>query len=323
MKRVFTITTLAFIVWMSVSVAVAAGAYPTKSVRVIVPWPPGGSNDISGRIIAQKLSETLGQQFVVDNRGGASGVVGTELLAKSSPDGYTIMVQSATHLANAHLYKNLSYDALKDFIGIAPICAQVGMLVVHPSMPVKSVKDIITLAKAKPGEVIYGSSGNGSFVHLTMALLMSMTDSKMTHVPYKGGGPANIAIASGEVQAMIAVSGSIIPQLTAGRVRAIAVTSERRTEAFPDVPTIAESGVPDYEFTAWIGVLAPAGVPKSIVDKLNAEIRNVQRMPDIAEKLKGQTLDPVSMTPEQFAQRLKSDYAKYEKVIKLSGATVE
>ena len=185
------------------------------------------------------------------------------------------------------------------------------------------VKDIITLAKAKPGEVIYGSSGNGSFVHLTMALLMSMTDSKMTHVPYKGGGPANIAIASGEVQAMIAVSGSIIPQLTAGRVRAIAVTSERRTEAFPDVPTIAESGVPDYEFTAWIGVLAPAGVPKSIVDKLNAEIRNVQRMPDIAEKLKGQTLDPVSMTPEQFAQRLKSDYAKYEKVIKLSGATIE
>jgi len=323
MKRVFTITTLAFIVWMSVSVAVAAGAYPTKSVRVIVPWPPGGSNDISGRIIAQKLSETLGQQFVVDNRGGASGVVGTELLAKSSPDGYTIMVQSATHLANAHLYKNLSYDALKDFIGIAPICAQVGMLVVHPSMPVKSVKDIITLAKAKPGEVIYGSSGNGSFVHLTMALLMSMTDSKMTHVPYKGGGPANIAIASGEVQAMIAVSGSIIPQLTAGRVRAIAVTSERRTEAFPDVPTIAESGVPGYEFTAWIGVFAPAGLPKAIVDKLNAEIRNVQRMTDIAQKLKSQTLEPVSMTPEQFTQRLKSDYVKYEKVIKLSGATIE
>ena len=323
MKRVFTITALAFVAWMSVSVAAASEAYPTKPVRVIVPWPPGGSNDISGRIIAQKLSETLGQQFVVDNRGGASGVVGTELLAKSSPDGYTIMVQSATHLANAHLYKNLSYDALKDFIGIAPICAQVGMLVVHPSMPVKSVKDIITLAKAKPGEVIYGSSGNGSFVHLTMALLMSMTDSKMTHVPYKGGGPANIAIASGEVQAMIAVSGSIIPQLTAGRVRAIAVTSERRTEAFPDVPTIAESGVPGYEFTAWIGVFAPAGLPKAIVDKLNAEIRNVQRMTDIAQKLKSQTLEPVSMTPEQFTQRLKSDYVKYEKVIKLSGATIE
>ena len=323
MRSVFSIAAITFVACTSVSPAGASEAYPTKPVRVIVPWPPGGSNDISGRIIAQKLSEALGRQFIIDNRAGASGVVGTEILAKTPPDGYTIMVQSATHLANAHLYKNLSYDVLKDFVGIGPICAQVGMLVVHPSMPVKAVRDLIGLAKAKPGEVIYGSSGSASFVHLSMALLMSMTDIKMIHVPYKGGAPVNTAIAAGEVQAMIAVSGSVLPLVTAGRVRAIAVTSERRMQVFPDVPTIAESGVPGYEFTAWIAVLAPAGVPKPIVNKLNAEIQKIQRMPDVAQKLKDQTLDPVIMAPEQFAQRLKSDYTKYEKVIKLSGAELD
>src|SRR6476659_5145623 len=173
--------------WLGVT-AVSAQVYPAKTVRVVIPWPPGGSNDIVGRIVAQKLSEVLAQQFIVDNRGGAAGTIGADLVAKSPPDGYTFMIHSATHVANPHLYKKLPYDTLKDFVGIAPISAQIGILVVHPSMPVKSVKELVALAKARPGQVVYGSSGNGSFVHLTMALLNAMTNTHMVHVPYKGGG---------------------------------------------------------------------------------------------------------------------------------------
>jgi tripartite-type tricarboxylate transporter receptor subunit TctC len=306
-----------------ISGAVIAQNYPVKPVRVVVPWPPGGSNDIVGRIVAQKLSETTGQQFIVDNRGGASGTIGSDLVAKSQPDGYTIMIHSATHVANPHLYGKLPYDTLKDFVGIAPVSVQIGMLVVHPSLPVKSTKELIALAKAKPGEVIYGSSGNGSFVHLTMALFNVMTGTKMIHVPYKGGGPAAVSIAAGETQAMIATIGAVMQQVTSGRVRALGVTSDYRVEMFPRVPTLAEAGVPGYEFTAWIGALAPAATPKQIVDKLNGDIQKILRMPDVAEKLKSQTLDPMVMTPEQFARRLKSDYDKYEKVIKISGAKVD
>jgi tripartite-type tricarboxylate transporter receptor subunit TctC len=303
--------------------AAFAQAYPAKPVRVVVPWPPGGSNDIVGRVVAQKLTEITGQQFIIDNRGGASGIIGSEGVAKSPPDGYTIMVHSATHVANPHLYKKVPYDTMKDFVGIAPLSAQIGMLAVHPSLPVKTTKDLIALAKARPGQIIYGSSGSGSFVHLTMALLNVMTGTKMIHIPYKGGGPATVAIASGETQAMIATIGSLIPSLSSGRVRAIAVTSDKRVAAYPDVPTIAESGVPGYEFTAWIGALGPAGLPKPIVDKLNADMQKVLRMPDVAKTLNSQTLEPMFMTPEQFAQRLKSDYDKYEKVIRVSGAKVE
>jgi tripartite-type tricarboxylate transporter receptor subunit TctC len=299
-----------------------AQTYPAKPVRVVIPWPPGGSNDIVGRIVSQKLSELAGQQFVVDNRGGASGIIGSEAVAKSPPDGYTIMIHSATHVANPHLFPKIAYDTLKDFTGIAPLSAQVGMLAVHPSLPVKTVKELVTLAKARPGQIVYGSSGNGSFVHLTMALFNVMTDTKMIHIPYKGGGPATIAISAGETQAMIATVGSLIPSINSGRVRPIAVTSDKRVGAYPKVPTIAESGVPGYEFTAWIGAFGPAGVPKAIVDKLNADMHKVLRMPDVAENLKSQTLDPMFMTPEEFARRLKSDYDKYEKVIKVSGAKI-
>jgi tripartite-type tricarboxylate transporter receptor subunit TctC len=299
-----------------------AQTYPAKPVRVVVPWPPGGSNDIVGRIVAQKLSELSGQQFVVDNRGGASGIIGSENVAKSAPDGYTIMVHSATHVANPHLFKKIPYDTLKDFTAISPLSAQVGVLAVHPSMPVKTVKDLIALAKARPGQITYASSGNGSFVHLTMALFNVMTGTDMIHIPYKGGGPATIALTAGETQAMLATVGSLIPSINSGRVRPIAVSSEKRVGAYPNVPTIAESGVPGYEFTAWIGALGPAGMPKAIVDKLNADMQKVLRMPDVAEKLKSQTLDPMFMTPEQFARRLKSDYDKYEKVIKVSGAKI-
>lgn len=302
---------------------VYAQTYPAKAVRVVVPWPPGGSNDIVGRIVAQKLSETMGQQFIIDNRGGASGTIGSDLVAKSPPDGYTIMIHSATHVANPHLYGKLPYDTLKDFVGIAPISAQVGMLVIHPALPVKSVKELIALAKAKPDQLTYASSGNGSFVHLTMALFNVMSGTKMVHVPYKGGGPAAVSITAGETQAMMATIGSVMQQVNAGRLRALAVTSDQRASMFPRVPTLAEAGVPGYEFTAWIGALGPAAIPKPIVDKLNAEIHKVLRMPDVAEKLSSQTLDPMVMSPEQFAKRLRSDYDKYEKVIKVSGAKID
>jgi tripartite-type tricarboxylate transporter receptor subunit TctC len=233
------------------------------------------------------------------------------------------MVHSATHVANPHLYGKLPYDTLKDFVGVAPLSVQIGMLIVHPSLPVKSVKELIALAKTKPGQITYSSSGNGSFVHLTMAMFNAMAGIKMTHVPYKGGGPAAVSIASGETQAQIGTIGAVMQQLKAGRVRPLGVTSDYRVEAFPDVPTLAEAGVPGYEFTAWIGMLAPGGTPKTIVDKLNADVNKVLRMPDVVSTLKSQTLDPLIMSPEQFARRLKSDYDKYEKVIKLTGAKID
>ena len=300
----------------------AAQNYPAKTVRVVIPWPPGGSNDIVGRVVFQKVSEQTGQQFVIDNRGGAAGTIGADLVAKSPPDGYTIMVHSATHVANSHIYKSLPYDTLKDFIGVTPLAVQVGMLAVHPALPAKSVKEFIALAKARPGEIIYGSSGNGSFVHLAMALLNSMTDTKMIHVPYKGGGPASIAIASGETQAMIATIGALLPQIQAKQVRPLGVTSAQRVKLFPDVPTLADAGIPGYEFTAWIGVFAPAGVPQPIVARLSAEIKTALDNPDVARILSSQTLDPWFMTPAEFAERLKSDDEKYERLMKLTGAKI-
>ena len=302
--------------------AALAQAYPVKPVRVVIVFPPGGSNDVVGRIVFQKMSEQLGQQFVIENRGGAAGTIGSEVVANSASDGYTIMVQSATHVANAHLYKKLPYDVLKDFIGITPLARQVGMLVVHPSLPVRSTQEFIALAKARPGQVIYGSAGNGSFVHLTMALLASMTGLKMIHVPYKGGGPAGTALVSGETQAMIATIGSLFGHIKAGRVRPIAVTSDTRTTQFPDVPAITEA-VPGYEFTAWVACFAPAGTPRAIVEKLNMELKKALADSDVSAKLSAQTLDPMHMTIEEFAKRLKSDYDKYEKVVKVSGARID
>jgi len=285
-------------------------------------FPPGGSNDVTARIVFQRLTEQIGQQFVIDNRGGAAGTIGAAVVATSPPDGYTIMVQSTTHIANAHLYKSLPYDTLGDFIGVTTLARQVGMLVVHPSLPVKTTREFIALAKKRPDEVVYGSAGNGSYVHLTMALLASMTGTKMVHVPYKGGGPVNIAIASGEVQAVIGTIASLVPNLNARRLRPLGVTSDKRTTQFPDVPAIAEA-VPGYEFTAWIGAFVPARTPKPIVDRLNAELRKALVDPGVASKLSAQTLDPLPMTPEEFAQRLKSDYDKYEKVVRISGARID
>ena len=298
-------------------------AYPVRPVRVVVPWPPGASNDIVARVVSQRLSENLGQQFVVENRAGASSIIGTEVVAKSAPDGYTLLMTSATHVGNSALYKKLPYDAAKDFVGVTALARQVGLLVLHPSVPVRTVKEFIALARARPGEVIYASTGSGSFTHLQMALFNQMTQTKMLHVAYKGGGPAVIALVSGETHAFITGIAAVIPQMKAGRLRAMGVTSAERTTQFPDIPTLAEAGVPDFEFTAWIGSFAHSGTPRPIVEKLNAEIRKALEHSDVAKNLSSQTLDPMYMTLEQFAQRLKADSEKYEKLVKISGAKVE
>jgi len=300
----------------------SAQTYPVRTVRVIVPWPPGGANDVVGRIVAQRMTEQLGQQVIVENRGGASGTIGSDLVAKGAADGYTLMVHSATHVANPHLYKKLPYDTLRDFIGVTPLAVQVGMLVVHPSLPVKSVNEFVALGKSRPDQIVYGSSGSGSFVHLAMALLNSMSNTKMVHVPFKGGGPATIALASGEIQAMTATIGSLIPHIESKRVRPVGVTSAKRVSQFPNVPAISE-GIPGYEFVAWIGAFVAAGTPRPIVDRLNAEFRKALEHPDTARILGAQTLDPLPMSPEQFAKLLKTDYDKYERLIKLSGAKID
>lgn len=299
-----------------------AQTYPEKPVRVIVVWPPGGSNDLTARIVFQKMSELTRQQFVIENRGGAAGSIGADVVAKSPADGYTIMVQSASHPANAFLYKNLPYDTLNDFIGVTMLIRQVGVLMVHPSMPVNSVRELIALAKKRPGQILYGSAGSGSGGHLMMAQLISMTGTKMVHVPYRGGSPSMIATISGETQAIISIVGPVLSHIKAKRVRTVAVTSEKRVKQFPDVPTIGET-VPGYEFTAWVGSFVPAGTPKPIVDKLNSDLKKVLADPGVAAKLDNLTADPLYTTPDEFARRLKSDYEKYKKLIDMTGATID
>ena len=298
---------------------VLAQAYPTKPVRVIVVFPPGGSNDVTARIVFAKLPQIMGQNFLIDNRGGASGTIGATVVAKSPPDGYTVMVQSTTHIANAYAYKGkLQYDTLGDFIGVTPLARQVGVLVVHPAMPVKSTKELIALARKRPGEINYGSAGLGSYVHLNMVLFTTMTKTKMTHVAYKGGGPLSIAMISGEVQTTIGTIGSFFNHLKSGKMRPLGVTSPKRVSQLPDVPAIAEA-VPGFDFTAWVGSFVPAGTPKPIVDALNAGLKKALADPDVSSKLSAQTLDPMYMTPEEFAVRLKSDYERYGKLMTAIG----
>jgi len=313
-----TVTTAIF-AFLMFPFCAGAQDYPNKPVKVIVVFPPGGSNDVTARIVFKKMEDNLKQQFVIDNRGGAAGTIGATAVAKSRADGYTIMIQSTTHIANAYMYKGkLQYDTLGDFIGLTPLARQVGVLVVHPSMPVKSVKELVALAKSKPGEINYGSAGLGSYVHLSISMLLSMTDMSMTNVPYRGGGPLLAALIGGEVATTISTIGSAFPYLKAGRLRSLGVTSAERVAKFPDIPAIAES-VPGYEFTAWVGSFVPAGTPKPIVDKLNAELKKAVSDPEVVKLLTNRVLDPMYMTPEQFATRLKSDYERYGKLMKVIG----
>ena len=298
-----------------------AASYPSKIIRVIIPWP-GGSNDAAGRLVFQKVAESVGQPVVIDNRPGASGTIGAALVARSAPDGYTVMVTSQSIVINAHLYKKLPYDVMKDFIGISPLAAQIGVLAVHPSLPVKTVKELIAFANKNPNQLLYGSSGSGSFLHLAMAQFNVTTGTKMVHVPYKGGDAAGISLVAGETQAIVASTAVIMPLIPVNRVRVLGVTAEKRLPQLPDVPTIAEAGVPGFDYTAWVGAFVPAATPRAIIDKLHAEMKKGLEHPDVSTRFNNIALLPMFSTPEQFAARIKSDYEKSAKLIAATGVTV-
>jgi tripartite-type tricarboxylate transporter receptor subunit TctC len=312
-----TVTAVMFLIAAGAVPSLNAQSYPAKPVRVITPWPSGGLTDVAGRIVFQKVSENLGQQFLIDNRPGATGSIGAELVAKSPPDGYTLMVHSMAHLGNPFIYMKLPYDTLGDFVGIGTLVRQTGLLVVHPSLPVKTVKEFVALAKSRPDQVLYASSGSGSFSHFALVLFASMTGTRMVHVPYKGGGPATTALVSGETQVLVGSPAAVSVQLSAGRVRALGVTSDARLSAFPKVPTVAEAGVPGYEYTGWVGVFAPSATPRAIVDRMNAEIKRAIESADTQKRL--EELEPWTMTPQQMAARIKTDYEKYDRLLKLVG----
>ncbi len=319
---IFAVVGLALTV--AIPIAAIGQAYPTKSVRVVIPWPAGGSNDIVGRIVMQKLAESMGQQFVIDNRAGASGTIGAEVVAKAPADGYTLMVHSTTHLGNAHLYaKRLTYDTLKDFTGVALLSSQASVLNVHPSMPVRTVKEFLALAKSRPGQILYSSSGSGSAPHLNMAQLISLTGIDIVHVPYKGGPQEIASVMSGETQAAFSTLPTAITHIRSGKLRALAVGTSKRTKALPDVPTADESGVKGYEMAAWIGVYAPARTPVAVIARLNAEINKALANSDVQKKLETQALEPWSATPEEFNARIAGDYEKYGKLIRLAGVKIE
>jgi tripartite-type tricarboxylate transporter receptor subunit TctC len=322
MIRRLLIVTLGFVLLGSAAV-VTAQSYPTRPVRILVPWPAGGSIDAAGRIAAQRLSSALGGSFVVDNRAGAAGTIGADLVAKSPADGYTLMVHSATHVANAITYKTLPYKTLEDFTPIAFLSAQPAVLITHPSLPVKSVREFIGLAKKQPGQINYASSGNGSSPHLAMALFTTSANINLVHVPFRGGPPAFTSLLAGETQASIATLPNALPHINGGRIRALGVTTAKRVSSAPNLPTIAESGLPGYEMNPWIALFAPAGLRRELVDRINSEISKALVQPEVAKLMVGQGLEPWVGTPEQLAARMRVDLDKFAKLIKAIGVTNE
>ena len=312
---------LASVTTVLLSVAVPAAVYaqtwPTKPVRMIIPFPPGGTTDILARVAAQKLSEALGQQVVPDNRAGAAGNIGTELVAKAPPDGYTLVTAPGSTLTiHPSLYAKLGFDPLKDFAPITILAAVPNLLVVHPSLPARNVKELIALAKAKPGQLNYASTGAGQSTHLSMELFKTMAGVKITHVPYKGSAPAVTDLLGGHVSLMFDNMPSALPHVKAGKLRALAVSSLKRSPSAPEIPPVAESGLPGFEVSVWFGVLAPAATPKPILERLNQVLVKALQAPDVRERLASQGAEPVGNTPEQFTQQMKRDLAKWAKVVK-------
>jgi tripartite-type tricarboxylate transporter receptor subunit TctC len=290
----------------------------------VVPFPPGGTTDILARAVAQKLTEAMGQSVVLDNRPGAGGNIGADVVAKSAPDGYTLLMGTVgTHAINPSLYAKMPYDHVKDFVPVVLVAGVPNVLVVNPSLPVNSVADLIKLAKAKPGSINFASSGNGTSIHLSGELFKAMAGVDMTHVPYKGSAPALSDLISGQVQVMFDNLPSSLPQIKAGKLRAIAVTSLKRAPALPDVPTISESGLPGFEASSWFGVLAPAGTPPAVITRLNAEVDKWLQTPEAKEQLLAQGAQAAGDTPEQFAAFIRSETEKWAKVVKASGAKVD
>ncbi len=299
---------------------VLAQNYPARPLRLIVPQPPGGGNDTIARLISQRLAGTLKQQIVIDNRAGAGGLIGAELAAKAAPDGYTLLLGNVATLAVIpHLQKQLSYDPLRDFAPISLIASAPLLVVVHPSVPVTSVRELIALAKARPGQLNYASNGVGSTTHLATEMFKSMTATNFVHVPYKGLAAASTDLLAGQVQLMFSSAVAMVPHVKAGRLRAIAMTGIKRAAALPDLPTVAESGLPDYQAGSWYGILAPAGVTPAIIDLLARGIIAATHAADIVERMTFEAVIPLGSTPAQFAAHIKNEYERIGKVIRASG----
>lgn len=300
-----------------------AQSYPAKTIRWIVPWPPGGGADVLSRMLSPQLSEAVKQQIVIDNRGGAAGNIGAELAAKSPPDGYTIVfAYSGTHAINPSIYRRMPFKE-SDFAPIIQLASVPQVLVVHPSLPVKTVKELVALARSRPGELTYGSSGSGAFNHLTGALFAMKTGTQLTHVPYKGGGPAAVALLSGEITMILGEPATIVGFVKAGRVRGIAVTGAKRAPALPELPTIAEAGVAGYEATSWNGMLAPAGTPADIIKRLNAEFNRIIGTPDMTKRMLDNGYEPVGGPPERLGELIRVEIAKWAPVVAAAGVKVD
>ena len=302
----------------------AQAPYPNKPVRLVVPFPAGGTTDILARAVAQKLTETMGQTVVIDNRPGAGGNIGAELVAKAPPDGYTLLMGTVgTHAINASLYARMPYDHVRDFAPVILVAGVPNVLVIHPSVPVNSVQELIAYGKANPGKLNFASSGAGTSIHLAAELFKTMSGVQMTHVPYKGSAPALADLLGGQVQLMFDNLPSALPHIKSGKLKALAVTSLQRSTTVPDLPTIAESGLPGFDANSWFGILAPAGTPKEIIDRLNSEVAKWLASPEAREKLASQGAIPAGRSPEDFAQHIAAETAKWQKVVKESGAKVD
>jgi tripartite-type tricarboxylate transporter receptor subunit TctC len=308
---------------MVASGTASAQSYPAGPIRVVVPFPAGGGVDTAGRLLTQKLTEAIGKPVVVDNRAGANGMIGSEIVAKSPRDGYTLMVNGANFVTSPTLYAKALYDPIKDFEAISLLAHAPNILVVHPSLPVKSVRELITFAKARPGDILFAGSGSGSTPHLAGELFKTLTATKMVHVPYRGTGPAITAILSGEVSTMFMPALTALPLIQTNRVRALAVTSLERLPALPELPTVSEAGLKGYQSSQWYGLFAPAGTPAGILDMLNGHAAKIMQAPDMKERMKNSGSVSVGNTREAFTRFVQSEFAKWAKVIKASGATVD
>lgn len=303
--------------------SVSAQSYPNKPIRLIVASAAGGGTDLAARIVGQRLSAVLGQQAIIDNRAGAAGNIAADIAAKSVADGYTLVMVSASHAINASLYRKLSYDPVKDFAPITQVTGSAYVFATSLGLPAKSLAEFVALARARKGKLAYASSGNGQAGHLAMELLKTLAGFDAVHVPYKGGGPAMMELIAGQVDAFISSPPAAVPQVKAGKVRALAVTSLKRSDLLPDVPTIAESGFPQYEVSGWNGLLAPAGTPAYVTSRLHREIAAMLKLAEVKERMVANGLDPGGTTPGQFAALIKSEILKWEKVVKLSSASAD
>ena len=313
---------LGTLTWPLADTARAQESYPSKTMRFIVPYSPGGATTVVARLLAQKLTESWGQQVIVDNRPGGNTIIGSEALVRSAPDGHTFMYVTSTHTINPSLLKT-PYDALTDFAPVTTLTRSPFGLAVHPSLPTQNLREFIALARKRPGEIAYASSGLGTANHLAVELLSMHAGIKLLHVPYKGGGPAMNDLLGGQVQVHMNVPVNLIPNIKSGRIRGLAFTGENRVAALPGVPTFTEAGLPSFDATNWNGVLAPAGTPKPIIDKLSAELRRIVALPEVRERLLAQGQEPWTSTPEQFSTLLRSEVKRFAEVVRTAGIKME